>query len=167
MEVDAAVGLDVESESVFGSRLPNDLFEATASRRYGTPSKLSDETIRAALTGERGFLTEECSPLFCTVERTTASTGLFQKERSIMARIKRILVAGGAGFLGSHLCGSHRTRRRHLRRQLLYEPEIERVAPPAASEFRADQARRYHPVGFRSRRNLQFSVSCRAQALPI
>ena len=54
-----------------------------------------------------------------------------------MAKTQRILVTGGAGFLGSHLCERlvARRARRDLPGQFLHQPEVQRRAPARSGNF--------------------------------
>ena len=82
---------------------------------------------------------------------------------------KRVLVTGGAGFLGSHLCERllARRRRRAVRRQLLHRPQGQHRAPARRSAFRGDAPRHHLPALCRGRRDLQPRLPGLAGALPV
>ena len=86
-----------------------------------------------------------------------------------MPQVKRILVTGGAGFLGSHLCERlvDAGARRDLPRQLLHQPEDERRPSAGPAELRAGAARRHAADLARSRRDLQPGLPGRARPLPV
>ena len=82
---------------------------------------------------------------------------------------KRVLVTGGAGFLGSHLCERLLARRprRAVRRQLLHRPQGQHRASAGRSAFRGDAPRRHLPALCRGRRDLQSRLPGLAGALPV
>ena len=84
--------------------------------------------------------------------------------------MRRILVTGGAGFLGSHLCARSDRRRpsRHRARQLLHGTPGERQASPrgTSAQLRARPPRRRRAALRRGRRDLSPRVSRVAGALP-
>lgn len=85
-----------------------------------------------------------------------------------MPQINRILVTGGAGFLGSHLC-ERLVDEGHdvVCVDNFFTSQKTNVAPAGAAEFRFDPARHHAAARARGRPNLQPGVPCRARPLSI